>query len=91
MTEGAGAAHLDRNVQRLERARIRDDALVLLPREDEEVAELAALRVDLRPDVSGDPIGILFQSLPESAAVRQGEDAAGRGFVIVRLERGERK
>ena len=56
LAERAGAADLERDVQRLERRRVGRDPILLLAREDQEVAELAAAGIDLAADVPRDAI-----------------------------------
>ena len=89
VAEGAGAAHLDGDVQRLERVRIRRDPVFLLPGEDQEVAELATAGIDLGPDVAGDLRRVLSLDVALVARVRQREDVSGDLLVRIGIERSE--
>ena len=63
LAKGACAAHLDRDVQRLEGTGIGREAVALLPGENQEVAELPSSGIDFRSDVGRDLSGVLLLEL----------------------------
>ena len=84
----AGAAHLGRDVQRFERGGVRSDAVALLPRQDQEIAELPPAGIDLRTDVGRNPCRIHRRKLRRFVAVvRQRAHLAANGLLRLRIER----
>ena len=76
LAERAGAAHLDRDVQCLECGRVRRNAILLLPGEDEEVAVFPAAGIHLGADVARDCGGVeVAHFLRVGAGVLQREEA----------------
>ena len=84
----AGAAHFRRNVQRFERGGVGGDAVSLLPRQDQEIAEVSPPGIDLRTNVGGNPCRIHGRKLRRLVAVvREGAHLAAHGLLRCRVER----
>ena len=89
VAEGPGAAHLDGDVQRLQRVRIRPDPVFLLPGENQEVAELAPACIDFGSDEARDLLSVFSLDVTLIARVRQRTDVSADLLVRIGIERGE--
>jgi hypothetical protein len=90
LAERAGAAHLDRDVQRLECGGIRRDVCLLLAREDQEVAVTATAGIHLAPDVARDAVRVRSPHLLLIAVIGERKETGWR-FLLrrLRIERSE--
>src|SRR6186713_2139317 len=72
LAERTGTTDLDGDIERLERSRIPGDVL-LLPGENQEVAESATSRIDFGPDVRRHSFGVVIRNLRPVAGMSQRE------------------